>query len=354
MGLATVTAGTLAGITAVSVYSLRRVVSRNWIDYRNRGPTDLGKKVIVVTGGNCGLGYESAKEFARRNAAVVLACRDVVKGGAAAEEIRRATGNVSVECMEIDLGSLDSVGSFASELRERHPGGIHALVCNAGVWVPMEKGRKTTDGYEVHFGVNHLGHFVLARTVAERMAQSKKACRLVWVSSGLLCGGKIDFDKRDFIQKGRNSAFSSEDGQSGGDKKEKKKGFAPPTGYADSKLMNALTCRHLATMLVESSPHVTTYAVSPGFCRSSLGRHVAFPLHKRLMLTPIMGLIQRTSLQGAQNIVHATLENRDSLQSGSLYRDGEIAQKETDYINSIGDDAPKKLWNLSKDLVDGK
>jgi hypothetical protein len=118
--------------------------------------------------------------------------------------------------------------------------------------------------------------------------------------------------------------------------------------------MNALTVRHVATMLGNSAPHVTAYAVCPGFCRTSLGRNVKFPLYKKLIFAPVMLLIQRTSVQGAQNVIHATLEDKEHLKSGEMYRDGEVAKEETEYVDSLGKDVPRMVWELSKKLVDDK
>lgn len=321
-----------AALGASSLFYLRRRVSRNWINLRSK-EFDLSDKLVVVTGGNVGLGFESAQDFARRNARVVLGCRDINKGEEAVKSIKEKTGNDAVECLEVDLGSLASVRKFCTELKSKYPP-IYALVLNAGVWYPMDEKKKTSDGFEIHFGVNHLGHFEMARLLIDQMAEA--GSRIVIVSSSLAKTGKIDFETQDFVREGR---VAEEDG---------KKSFAP-TGYCDSKLMNALTCRYLTTIL---PPHVTTYAVCPGFCRSSLGRHVSFPLYQKMLVAPIMLMIQRTSIQGAQNIVFATVEDTSNLQNGCFYRDGEIQTEVTDHADSLGADAPERLWKLSEKLAD--
>lgn len=371
-GIGTITVGSLAAFFGIGGIYLRRRVSRNWIDYRKLGPTDLNGKVVVITGANAGLGYESAKEFAKRNGTVVLACRDTAKAEEAAKRIAKATGSKSLDCMEVDLGSLDSVKSFSSKLTTKYPS-IYALICNAGVWVPMDEERKTGDGYEVHFGVNHLGHFALINAVVDHMAKSKEDhCRIVLVSSGLLKSGKIDMDKQDFVYDGRKilpetAVHVADEGTTrvtddAGEallpnenkKKEKNHASFAPTGYCDSKLMNALTCRHLAMMLGKTAPHVSTYTVCPGFCRTSLGRHVSFPFYKKMIFAPIMLMIQRTSVQGAQNIIHTTLEDKDKMQSGAMYRDGEVAKDETEFMDLLDKDLPKHLWDLSEKLFTKK
>lgn len=330
MGLGA-TAGSVAVVLGAStLYLFRRRISKHWINLQSQ-EFDLTGKVIVITGGNVGLGYEAAKDFAGRHARVILGCRNVQKGQEAVEGIQVATGNDAVECLELDLASLSSVRMFCSELKSKYPP-IDALVLNAGVWVPMDQEQKTKDGFEAHFGINHLSHFEVVRLLTDHMA--KPASRIVFVASSLAKSGKINFETLDFVKDGRVPA-------------EGKKSFAP-TGYCDSKLMNALTCRQLATTL---PPHVKTYAVCPGFCRSSLGRNVIFPLYKKMLFGPIMFMVQRTTLQGAQNIVFVTVEDESKLENGGFYRDGEIEKDVSDYVDSLGSDAPEQLWKLSDKLV---
>ena len=397
-GLGTITVSSLAALFGVGGIYLRRRVSRDWLDYRSSGPSDLSSKgVIVVTGANVGLGYESAKEFAKRKATVVLACRDVQKVEEAADRIARSIGKADRSCTgtatassdndhdladpllsarnrldctmpPLDLASLDSVENFADKLAAKYSQrGVYALVCNAGVWMPMEQERKTEDGFEYHFGVNHLGHVALIKAVVDRiMSKQKEEGRIVLVSSGLAKSGKLDMEKQDFVYSGRKvggeqdgddatspDGGDSSNGENGRNNNMKKKSHASfaPTGYCDSKLMNALTNRHLATKLAKTAPHVTTYACCPGFCRTSLGRNVHFPFYKKLLLGPLMLMIQRNSVQGSQNIIHATLEDKEKLESGGMYRDGEIAKDESEYMDSLEKDLPQKLWDLSETLL---
>eukprot|EP00560_Eucampia_antarctica_P009775 CAMPEP_0197828796 /NCGR_PEP_ID=MMETSP1437-20131217/5320_1 /TAXON_ID=49252 ORGANISM="Eucampia antarctica, Strain CCMP1452" /NCGR_SAMPLE_ID=MMETSP1437 /ASSEMBLY_ACC=CAM_ASM_001096 /LENGTH=356 /DNA_ID=CAMNT_0043430175 /DNA_START=128 /DNA_END=1201 /DNA_ORIENTATION=+ len=341
-----------ATIVSASVYLVRHRVSKKWIDYRS-SHHDLTNKVILITGGNTGLGYEAAKDFARRNAKVVIACRNMEKGRDAVEKINRSTESKNVECMELDLASLASVQDFISKIQS-HPeySSIDALICNAGVWVPKTEGaadpnkHKTKDGFEIHFGVNHLSHLLLAKSLTDSL-QSSGDGRIVFVSSSLMKSGQVDFDKFDHIYEGRSK--KDEPTLLNGPEKKKKSStsFAPPA-YCDTKLMNALTVKRFSAIL---PPNVTAYAVCPGWCSSSLGRHVTFPFYKKLLLAPILMMFQRTSVQGAQNIIFATVEDKDKLKSGEIYRDGEIAVEQTDYIDSLGENLPKKLWTVSERIL---
>eukprot|EP00980_Cylindrotheca_fusiformis_P016968 scaffold5159_cov112-Cylindrotheca_fusiformis.AAC.22 len=328
-------------IAGASVLLFRRRISKKWIDYRSV-EHDLTDKVIVITGGNTGLGYEAATDFARRNATVLIACRTMEKGKEAAKNISEATGNSKVDCMELDLASMTSVREFIKSLKSNSKySSIDALVCNAGIWLPPDdietdpQKHKTKDGFEVHFGVNHLSHFLLANSLIDLLEKSGDG-RVIFVSSSLMKSGKINFDAYDHIYNSRKPDGSKE-----------KKSFAPPA-YCDTKLMNALTCRYFSTILPTT---VTAYSVCPGFCRSELARNVSFAFPLKLLLTPLMLMIQRTTQQGAQNIVFVTLEDKKNLKSGEMYKDGEIGKEEADYIDSLGSGLAKKLWDVSSKLA---
>jgi NAD(P)-dependent dehydrogenase (short-subunit alcohol dehydrogenase family) len=138
---------------------------------------DISGKTILVTGGNSGIGYEAARQFAGHGAHVVLACRDARKGHAAVAAITSEHPRASVEAMELDLANLASVRAFAEAYRTRHQR-LDVLCNNADVMaLPY---RRTADGFETQFGTNHLGHFTLAgllldlvlRTAGARVARS--------------------------------------------------------------------------------------------------------------------------------------------------------------------------------------
>lgn len=137
---------------------------------------DLSGKVALVTGGSGGLGEETARALAEKGAHVVLTARDMLKGEAAARGIREATGNDRVELEELELGSLASIRAFARRFLERHHR-LNILVNNAGVMAcPFAK---TQDGFEMQFGSNHLGHFLLTCLLAPALreaAPSRVAC----------------------------------------------------------------------------------------------------------------------------------------------------------------------------------
>ena len=145
-------------------------------------PTDtppLAGRTAVVTGANSGLGLETARALAAHGAAVVLAVRAVSKGEAAAADIRSSAPGSDVAVQELDLASLASIRDAAAALRERHAR-IDLLVNNAGVmWTPRST---TEDGFELQFGVNHLGHFAFTGLLLDRLL-AVAGSRVVTVSS---------------------------------------------------------------------------------------------------------------------------------------------------------------------------
>ena len=118
---------------------------------------DLTGKTAVVTGANGGLGLESAKALAGAGAQVVMAARSLDKAMAARDEIVEAHPDASLEIVELDLGSLDSAKAAAAAIAEKHPT-VEILINNAGLMAMPES--RTEDGFEMQFGVNHLGHWV--------------------------------------------------------------------------------------------------------------------------------------------------------------------------------------------------
>ncbi|XP_054933561.1 retinol dehydrogenase 12-like isoform X2 [Dermacentor andersoni] len=119
---------------------------------------DMAGKTVIITGANTGIGKETARELARRNARVILACRNPVKAKEAADDIHASTGR-SVVLMQLDLCSLNSVRQFARHVLATEPR-LDVLILNAGMMSPPNR-EETEDGFEATFQANHLGHFLL-------------------------------------------------------------------------------------------------------------------------------------------------------------------------------------------------
>lgn len=203
---------------------------------------DLSEKTIVITGANSGIGYEAALQFARKRAAVVLACRNMEKARAAATQITAASG-AAVEVMELDLSSLASVRNFADAFHTKH-GTLHVLCNNAGVMaLPY---RKTADGFEMQFGTNHLGHFALTGLLLDRLLATEGS-RVVTVSSGAHRMGQIRFDDLNWQH-----------------------GYRKWLAYGQSKLANLLFVFELQRKADAAGAKLKSLACHPGYASTNL------------------------------------------------------------------------------------
>jgi len=153
---------------------------------------DLSGRICVVTGGNSGIGKETARALARQGATVVLACRDAERGEAARREIAGDTGNPNVELMMVDLASQSAIRGFASAVLDRHPR-IHVLVNNAGIW--LNRRQDGPDGIELTWATNVLGYFLLTELLLDAVRRAAPA-RIVNVASQL--AGDLDLSDVEF------------------------------------------------------------------------------------------------------------------------------------------------------------
>jgi NAD(P)-dependent dehydrogenase (short-subunit alcohol dehydrogenase family) len=149
---------------------------------------DQAERTAIITGANSGIGLDAAQMLAGAGARVVMACRDTTKGETAATTIRASVPDARLEVASLDLASLASVREFADGFSHDR---LDLLINNAGVMVPPY--RKTSDGFELQFGTNHLGHFALSALLLERLLATP-ASRVVTVSSTAHKFGRIDFD----------------------------------------------------------------------------------------------------------------------------------------------------------------
>lgn len=152
---------------------------------------DLTGKTAVVTGANGGLGFESSRALAGRGARVVMAARDQHKATDAFERVKQENPHCSLEIVELDLGSLASVGAAVARVRESHEV-VDILINNAGLMALPE--RKTADGFEMQLGVNHLGHWALTAGLMPLLLESDGARVVTVTSTAHHFGRSIDPD----------------------------------------------------------------------------------------------------------------------------------------------------------------
>src|SRR5215472_11258011 len=245
---------------------------------------DLAGSTFLITGGNTGIGLATARALAKRGARVHLACRSEQKGQAAAAAVAAEAGSDQVRFLQLDLADLASVRASAQAfLALGEP--LHVLINNAGV-----AGRRalTKDGFELTFGVNHLGHFAFTIALLDCLTSSK--ARIVNVASDAHYAAKgINFDQL------RRPA----------------RGITGMKEYAVSKLCNVLFTQELARRLAGAG--VTSYSLHPGVVASDIWRRVPWPV--RPLLTRRMLTID----QGAQTSLYCATSPDLASVSGRYY-----------------------------------
>ena len=192
-------------------------------------------KVVIITGANSGIGKETAIDLAKRGGKIYIACRDQTRGEEALTEIRAASKSENVFILHLDLASLDSVREFSRKFHELESK-LHILINNAGVMACPKS--FTKDGFEMHFGTNHLGHFLLTNLLLD-VLKAAAPSRIIIVSSLFHIVGKI----RKNNLNGESFYF---------------RWFQ----YASSKLANIMFTRELAKRLEGTG--VTVNALHPG------------------------------------------------------------------------------------------
>ncbi|XP_038128424.1 dehydrogenase/reductase SDR family member 13-like [Cyprinodon tularosa] len=278
----------------------------------------LHGKTVIITGSNTGIGKATAIEMAKRGARVTLACRSKQRE-AALQDVKRESGSNKVVFMQLDLGSLKSVHSFAENFLKSEPR-LDILINNAGL---IAFGR-TENGFGMMFGVNHLSHFLLTNLLLDRLKECGPS-RVVNVSSGLHKLGKIGFD---YLNTNKDLGL----GTSLLDR------FRI---YGSSKLCNVLFTHELAKRLQETK--VTCYSLHPGVIKTELNRNTNSIL--KIIIKIIGGLLMKNPTQGSQTTLYCALQEGIEHLSGCYFSNctaKEILAKAKD------DATAKKLWGISQ------
>ena len=219
-------------------------------------------KTVIITGGNSGLGYACAKRIATEaNWQIVLACRDLTKAEDAAAKIKEATSSDRLEVMKLDLANLDSIRTFAIELRESNLPPLGAIVCNAGVQF-IRRQTYTKDGFETTFGVNHLGHFLLVNLL---LSQLTTPARIIIISSDTHDRSKTTGMPEPYWRNPRLMAYPQQDPAL----KDKKIGEVGRIAYTTSKLCNVLFAYELDRRLQQQEKSITVNVFNPGLMPGS-------------------------------------------------------------------------------------
>uniref|UniRef100_A0A3Q1GD42 Retinol dehydrogenase 14b n=1 Tax=Acanthochromis polyacanthus TaxID=80966 RepID=A0A3Q1GD42_9TELE len=301
---------------------MRRLFPRQKVTKLLRYPVDTMRgKTVIVTGANSGIGKAIAGELLKVQARVIMACRDLRGAEEAAQEIKKQAGPEQGEVVikHLDLASLRSVRKFCDEIKDEESK-IDVLINNAGVYqCPYTK---TEDGFEMQFGVNHLGHFLLTHLLLDVLKTSAPS-RIIVVSSKLYKYGQINFDD-----------LNSENN------------YDKAACYSQSKLANLLFTLELARQLEGTG--VTVNALTPGIVRTRLGRHVQIPLLAKPLFHLASLAFFKSPLEGAQTPLYLACSTEVEGVSGKCFancKEEELMPKATD------GQAAKKLWDISMRMV---
>jgi NAD(P)-dependent dehydrogenase (short-subunit alcohol dehydrogenase family) len=209
---------------------------------------NLTGKVIIVTGANSGIGFEAAREFIRKGATTILACRNMNKAQAALSKIQAEIPNARAEVMCLDLASLKSIHEFVEAFKARYDR-LDVLLNNAGIM--MVPYTQTEDGFESQLGTNHLGHFALTGLLIE-LLEKTPGSRVVNISSNGHRMGRMDFDNLLYKSKGSYSRVGA---------------------YGRSKLSNLLFTYELERRIEANGGNPIAVAAHPGLADTHLADH---------------------------------------------------------------------------------
>lgn len=307
----------IVGIMATFLYLLQRYMQGGSC----RSQVKLHGKTVIITGGNTGIGKETAIDLAKRGARVILACRSQSKGDNAVKDIIQASSNKNVVFRSLDLASFKSIKQFAANIHKNEER-LDILINNAGVL--MCPYTETEDGYEMQFATNHLGHFLLTHLLLNKL----KVCapsRIVVVSSIVHFYGKIDFDNL-----------------------LGKKKYKPFAAYTQSKLANVLFAYELAKRLRGTG--VTANSLHPGVVNTNIARHFSLLKNKMIRATLLFFLwpIHKTPQNGAQTSIYCAVDPSLNNVSGRYFTD--CCQKKC-AEQGCDDGVARKLWEISEEMV---
>src|SRR6266516_3040707 len=280
--------------------------------------TEIAGKVVIITGGNTGIGKEAAFGLAGLGARVVITSRNEERGRSARQEIAERSGNDSVEVMSLDLASFSSIRSFAADALERFEH-LDVLVNNAGLI--LYRRAETQEGFEETFGVNHLGPFLLTDLLLERLRASAPA-RVVVVSSTAHKSARqgLDFDDLQAEHK-----------------------YRWEKAYGKSKLANIYFTRELARRL--DGTGVTVNALHPGFVRSEFGRGGDLGGIYGWGIKYVASPFAISPEKGARTTIYlASSPDVEGVSGGYFYK----SKPSTPSTVAQDDDAASRLWDASE------
>ncbi|KAJ3556540.1 hypothetical protein NM688_g1968 [Phlebia brevispora] len=318
-------------------YTFYDVVAEQWTTLPPPLKSDLSNKIVLVTGANTGIGFETVKSFANlRPKRLLLGCRSEAKGKHAVELIEKATGYRGIELAVFDHGNFNSVRTYVESFKDEP---LDILVANAGM--AIRKYEETEDGWESSLQVNHLSTALLSILLLPNLVRTAQQngthSRLVIVSSDTHFWTKFDeelLDSPNILRKLNDKEYCVTQGMA--------------HRYADTKLLNILFTRALSEHLPAIIPVVPT-VVNPGYCRSELRRNIS-SLSSIIQYAFMDLLVGRTAEQGARQLVWAALgpdgkEGKHTNWLRGAYVSTQGIKEPSDFaISKEGGESQDRIW----------
>ena len=292
---------------------------------------DQHGRTAVVTGANSGIGFFAARELARAGARIVLAVRNAEKGADAARAIHAVVPDAKIEVGSLDLASLASVRAFAQRFEREHEA-LDLLINNAGT-MAFSPRRETADGFEMSFGTNYLGHFVLTALLLTLM-EAREDPRVVTISGALHRMGRINFD--DLQRERRYGRWSA---------------------YAQSKLATLLFAFELDRRLRSAGSTVRSLAAHPGYAATNIQTAAATSRFDRLFgRIGSSRLFAQSAETGALPILYAAtypgLEGGAHIGPGRFFESRGYPKPGAGSSKAARDEeVARKLWEVSEGLT---
>ncbi|XP_056140202.1 retinol dehydrogenase 14 [Lampris incognitus] len=294
----------------VSFFILKWLKKRRYCNDLKR----LDGKTVLITGGNSGIGKETAVALAMRGARVIIACRDVGKAEKAVRDIKSRSHSLNVLHMELDLANLHSIREFCKSFLQKEKR-LDILINNAGMPSILDW---TDDGFSMCFGVNHLGHFLLTNLLLPSLKDSAPS-RVITLTCSIYKYQKLDFQDLNY-------------------------NLLPFFTYCRSKLANIYFSQELAR--ITEGKGVTSYAVHPGFVQSGWTCHYSFLF--RMLMQVIMWMFFVPCEMGAQTVVYCAVSDEAAKHNGGYFVDCRPTTLRP-FVRDAG--VAKKLWEASERLV---
>ncbi|KAE8349569.1 hypothetical protein BDV28DRAFT_163504 [Aspergillus coremiiformis] len=292
----------------------------------SRDIPSLDGKVILITGGNAGLGKQAALELARHNPSQIwIAARNTSKASAAITEIQTQSRAVSVEFLELDLTSFDSIKKAAHIFTTWAPR-LDILMLNAGV-MGLPPGH-TREGYETLFGTNHVGHALLFKLLTPLLLKSAS-----------------DADVRVVVTSSHGHKFVPKGGVQFESLMTTGAGISVARRYGQSKLANVLFAQEIARRY----PELTAVSVHPGTVKTKLNSSSGGSILLGVLQALVLPFIGQSAVEGARNLLWACAAK--DVVSGEYYEPVGVARKRSSYV--VDGDLARALWEWTEGQTRG-